>query len=121
MKDKNRRYIILGFILFLFLTGSLVTIFLFQIQKEKQYMNIYHAASLYVIPYRSDYYAGQEIMISIYQLQQSGYLKKDMKNPKTGKLFSQDDYGKLSILSDYSVNYDLIGEAKWKKQLEVMI
>ena len=46
MKDKNRRYIILEFILFLFLTGSLVTIFLFQIQKEKQYMNIYQKKNL---------------------------------------------------------------------------
>ena len=35
-----------------------------------------------------------------------------MKNPKTGKLFSQDDYVKLSILSDYTVNYELIGESK---------
>ncbi len=109
---RNRVLIILMIliIVIVLLITCFVTIMIKKENKKQALKQIYQATEQYILPHRSDYFAGQEEFISIHLLQQEGYLDSDMINPNTGKPFSKKDYIKISVNADYTMNFELIGE-----------
>ena len=110
---KRNRVLVICMILIVvivFLLTCFVTTMIKKENKRQTLKQIYQATEQYILPHRSDYFAGQEEFISIHLLQQEGYLDSDIINPNTDKPFSKKDYVKISVNADYTMNFELIGE-----------
>jgi competence protein ComGC len=108
---RNRILIIvmLMIVVFVLLLTHFVTTVIKQENKKETLQQIYQATEQYILPRQSNYYAGQEAFISIHVLQQEGYLDSDVIHPVTGKPFSKNDYVKVSVNADYTMNFELNG------------
>ena len=110
---KRTRVLIILMILIIVIVLLLTCFVTTMIKKENKRQTlkqIYQATEQYILPHRSDYFAGQEELISIHLLQQEGYLDSDIIDPNTSKPFSKRDYVKISVNADYTMNFELIGE-----------
>lgn len=108
---RNRILVILMILIvvIVFLLTCFITTMLKKEHKKQTLKQIYQATEQYILPRQSNYYAGQEAFISIHVLQQEGYLDSDVIHPVTGKPFSKNDYVKVSVNADYTMNFELNG------------